>query len=133
VPDVFGLPAASDPYHTAYCCGSGTPRTLNCPRQTPDRYVLELVFTMSCCYSLFSQFSLFITVFHCFSLLLTVFTVFTIFTVIHCFFIHFCTIAPVPKVSKQTNFILNTVNPPLISICNCCFLSLFFCVNRITS
>jgi hypothetical protein len=27
--DMFGLPAAPDPYHAAYNCGSGTPRTLN--------------------------------------------------------------------------------------------------------
>jgi hypothetical protein len=26
---MFGLPAAPDPYHAAYNCGSGTPRTLN--------------------------------------------------------------------------------------------------------
>jgi hypothetical protein len=85
VADVFGLPAAPDPYHAAYCCGSGTPRTLNCPRQNPDRYILTIVFTVCYCYSLFSQFSLFFTVIHCFSLLLTVFTAFTIITVIHCF------------------------------------------------
>jgi hypothetical protein len=70
VADVFGLPAAPDPYHTAYCCGSGTPRTLNCPRQNPDRYVLAIV-----C--------------HCVLLLLTVFTAFTIFTVIHCYSLFF--------------------------------------------
>jgi hypothetical protein len=77
-----GLPTALDPYQTAYCCGSGTPRTLNYPRQNPDRYVLAIVFTI-------------ITVIHCFSLLLTVFTVFTFF-----YFHTFCIIAPVPLVVK---------------------------------
>jgi hypothetical protein len=123
VADVSGLPAAPDPFHAAYYRGFGTPRTLNCPRQNPDRYALAIVFTMCYCYSLFSQFSLsftvchcyslfsqfslfslLFTVIHCFSLLLTVFTVFTIFTVIHCYslflFSHFCIIAPVTMVIK---------------------------------